>query len=122
MRIKDLKLGIRLGVAFGLLLLITIGIAAMGIANISALQKSNEHIATSELKRQDLVQQWQTDIQMNWLRTEALLKANDAQYTAKLKKDMSAVVEVQSKRMDEVRNYLLPGKEKDLYDQAIAAQ
>eukprot|EP01034_Spumella_vulgaris_P000017 gene17-25_t len=78
MRIKDLKLGIRLGVAFGLLLLITIGIAAMGIANISALQKSNEHIATSELKRQDLVQQWQTDIQMNWLRTEALLKANDA--------------------------------------------
>ena len=122
MRIKDLKLGIRLGVAFGLLLLITIGIAAMGIANISALQKSNEHIATSELKRQDLVQQWQTDIQMNWLRTEALLKANDAQYTAKLKKDMSAVVEVQSKRMDEVRNYLLPGKEKDLYDQAIAAR
>ena len=122
MRIKDLKLGIRLGVAFGLLLLITIGIAAMGIANISALQKSNEHIATSELKRQDLVQQWQTDIQMNWLRTEALLKANDAQYTAKLKKDMSGVVEVQSKRMDEVRNYLLPGKEKDLYDQAIAAR
>ncbi|PIF25732.1 methyl-accepting chemotaxis protein [Acidovorax sp. 56] len=122
MRIKDLKLGIRLGAAFGLLLLITIGIAAMGIANISALQKSNEHIATSELKRQDLVQQWQTDIQMNWLRTEALLKANDAQYTAKLKKDMSGVVEVQSKRMDEVRNYLLPGKEKELYDQAIAAR
>ena len=122
MRIKDLKLGIRLGVAFGLLLLITIGIAAMGIANISALQKSNEHIATSELKRQDLVQQWQTDIQMNWLRTEALLKANDARYTAKLKKDMSGVVEVQSKRMDEVRNYLLPGKEKELYDQAIAAR
>lgn len=122
MRIKDLKLGIRLGVAFGLLLLITVIIALLGIANIWALQKSNEQLATHELKRQDLVQQWQTDIQMNWLRTEALLKANDAQYTGKLKKDMSAVVEVQSKRMEEIRTYLLPGKETDLYDNAIAAR
>jgi methyl-accepting chemotaxis protein len=122
MRIQDLKLGIRLSVAFALLLLITVVIAALGIVNISSLQHSNEHIATSELKRQDMVQQWQTDILMNWLRTEALLKANDAKYTAKLRKDMSAVVEVQSKRMEDVKSYLLPGKERTLYDQAIAAR
>ena len=122
MRIQDLKLGIRLAGAFGLLLLITVAIAAVGVVNVTALQRSNEHIATSELKRQDLVQQWQTDIQMNWLRTEALLKSSDAQYVGKLKKDMSAVVDVQSKRMEEVRSYLLPGKEKQLYDDAIAAR
>ena len=122
MRIKDLKLGIRLAGAFGLLLLITVVIAALGIVSVTALQRSNEHIATSELKRQDLVQQWQTDIQMNWLRTEALLKSNEAAYASKLKKDMSAVVEVQSKRMEEVRGYLLPGREKELYDRAIAAR
>lgn len=122
MRIQDLKLGIRLSVAFALLLLITVVIATLGFANISALQSSNEHIATSELKRQDIVQQWQTDILMNWLRTEALLKANDANYTAKLKKDMSAIVELQSKRMDDVKSYLLPGKERTLYDQALTAR
>ncbi|KQB58927.1 MULTISPECIES: methyl-accepting chemotaxis protein [Acidovorax] len=122
MRIKDLKLGIRLGVAFGLLLLITMVIAVLGVMSVTALQHSNEHIATSELKRQGIVHQWQTDIQMNWLRTEAFLKANDAQYAGKLKKDMSAVVEVQSKRMQEVHSYLLPGKEMQLYDQAIAAR
>lgn len=122
MRIKDLKLGIRLGVAFGLLLLITMVIAALGVMSVTALQHSNEHIATSELKRQGIVHQWQTDIQMNWLRTEAFLKASDAQYAGKLKKDMSAVVEVQSKRMQEVRSYLLPGKETQLYEQAIAAR
>ena len=122
MRIKDLKLGIRLGVAFGLLLLITMVIAVLGVMSVTALQHSNEHIATSELKRQGIVHQWQTDIQMNWLRTEAFLKANDAQYAGKLKKDMSAVVEVQSKRMQEVRSYLLSGKEMQLYDQAIAAR
>lgn len=122
MRIKDLKLGIRLGVAFGLLLLITMVIAALGVMSVTALQHSNEHIATSELKRQGIVHQWQTDIQMNWLRTEAFLKASDAQYASKLKKDMSAVVEVQSKRMQEVRGYLLPGKETQLYEQVIAAR
>ena len=100
----------------------TVVIAALGILSVTALQRSNEHIATSELKRQDLVQQWQTDIQMNWLRTEALLKSNEAAYASKLKKDMSAVVEVQSKRMEEVRGYLLPGREKELYDRAIAAR
>ncbi|MDP4076322.1 methyl-accepting chemotaxis protein [Acidovorax sp. A1169] len=122
MHIKDLKLGIRLGMAFGILLLITAIIAMLGSANILALQRSNEHIATSELKRQDLVQSWQTDIQMNWLRTEALLKSSNAQYTNKLKADMSAVVDVQSKRIDEIRTYLLPGKENELYDQAITAR
>ena len=85
MRIKDLKLGIRLGVAFGLLLLITVVIAALGVMSVTALQHSNEHIATSELKRQGIVHQWQTDIQMNWLRTEGFLKASDTQYAGKLK-------------------------------------
>ena len=122
MRIKDLKLGIRLGVAFAMLLMITLVIAALGVRSVTALQHSNEHIATSELKRQNIVHQWQTDIQMNWLRTEAFLKAGDAQYAGKLKKDMSAVVEVQSKRMQEVQGYLLPGREMQLYDQAIAAR
>ena len=122
MRIKDLKLGIRLGVAFGILLLITTVIAVLGVISVTALQRSNEEIATSELKRQSIVRQWNTDIQMNWLRTEALLKNSDAAYSNKLKKDLSAVVEVQSKRMDEVRSYLLPGKELKLYEQAIAAR
>jgi methyl-accepting chemotaxis protein len=122
MRLKDLKLGIRLGVAFGLLLMITVVIAALGVISVTALQRSNEHIATSELKRQGLVHQWNTDIQMNWLRTEALLKVHDDEYANELKKDMSAVVEVQSKRIQEVRGYLLPGKELELYEQAIAAR
>ncbi|MDH4417964.1 MAG: methyl-accepting chemotaxis protein [Acidovorax sp.] len=122
MRIKDLKLGIRLGVAFGLLLLITLVIATLGTMSVTALLQSNEHIATSELKRQGIVQQWHTDIQMNWLRTEAFLKTSDAQHADKLKKDMSAVVEVQSKRMQEVRSYLSPGKETQLYEQAITAR
>ena len=122
MRINDLKLGIRLGAAFGLLLLITCIISFLGIVNIFALQKSNEHIATFDLKRQGIVQQWQTDIYMNWLRTEALLKSSDAQYIAKLRKDMSSLVEVQSKRMEEVRTYMHKEQEKQLYDKAIAAR
>ncbi|WP_462386688.1 methyl-accepting chemotaxis protein [Acidovorax sp. Q11] len=122
MRIKDLKLGIRLGVAFGLLLFITIVIATLGVMSVVELERSNEHIATSELKRQGIMHQWQTDIQMNWLRTEAFLKSSDAQYAGKLKKDMAAVVELQSKRMQEVQGYLLPGKEIQLYDRAIAAR
>ena len=122
MRIADLKLGIRLGAAFGLLLLITVLISVLGISSIVALKHSNEAIATTELKRQDLVQQWLTDIQMNWLRTEASLKSTDPKYIAKLKNDVGSVVAVQSKRMEEVLTYIREGKEKQLYDQALVAR
>ena len=122
MRIADLKLGIRLGGAFGLLLLITVLISALGISSIEALKHSNETIATTELKRQDLVQQWLSDIQMNWLRTEASLKSTDPKYIAKLKSDVGAVVAVQTKRMEEVKTYIREGKEKQLYEQALAAR
>jgi len=122
MRITDLKLGVRLGAAFGLMLLITILIAVLGMSSIKALQKSNENISTVELKRQDMVQQWQTDIQMNWLRTEAALKSTDEKYLAKLKKDLGSVVTLQSQRMEDVKAYLKEGKEMQTYDKAVVAR
>lgn len=122
MRIVNLKLGVRLGAAFGILLLITVMIASLGIVSIVSLKKNNEDISTTELKRQDMVQRWLADIQANWLRTEATLKSTNPEYVAHLNKDIRALVEIQSKRMDEVGTYMHVGKEKQIYDQAIASR
>ncbi|WP_342616797.1 methyl-accepting chemotaxis protein [Rhodoferax sp. GW822-FHT02A01] len=122
MRILNLKLGVRLGAAFGILLLITVFIAMLGITSIVALKKNNENISTTELKRQDLVQRWLADVQANWLRTEATLKSSNPEYVARLNKDIRALVEIQSKRMDEAGTSMHDGKEKELYNQAISAR
>ena len=122
MRISDLKLGIRLGAAFGLMLLITVLIATLSVTRIVALKNSSETIATVELKRQALIQEWFTDIQMNWIRTEAIFKASNPQYIAKLENDIKAVVDTQTKRMEQVQLMIRAGEEKQLFDQAIAAR
>ena len=122
MRIVDLKLGVRLGAAFAALLLLTVGIASLGTHSIQMLKANNENIATTELRRQDLVRRWLADIQTNWLRIEATLKSNDPQYIAHLNKDFRALYDIQHKRVEDVGSYMHPGVERQLYEQAIAAR
>ena len=122
MRVANLKLGVRLGAAFGALLLITVLVATLGMKSIVALKQSNESISTTELKRQDLVQRWLADIQANWLRTEAALKSDNAAYVTRLNQDIRALVEIQSKRVTEAGTYMHDGKEKQLYDQILSAR
>lgn len=65
MRVTDWKLGVRLGLAFGVMLLLACLITAVGISRIQGLKQSNEQLATVELSRQKLVQEWLNDTQMN---------------------------------------------------------
>ena len=122
MKIADFKLGVRLGLAFGLMLLLSLLIASLGMWRISSLKANSEELATTEIERQALVQEWFTDIEMNWLRTEALFKANSGNYVQQLRQQMAAVVELQSRRMELVKDHLRTAEEKRLYAAAIEAR
>ena len=122
MRITDWKLGVRLGLAFGLMLVLALLIAALGMFRIAALKSNSEELATTELERQALVEEWFTDIEMNWLRTEAAFKATDPAYLEKLKTEMAAVVDIQSRRMDLVKDHMSSPEEQQLYQNAINAR
>ncbi|XAH23154.1 methyl-accepting chemotaxis protein [Xylophilus sp. GW821-FHT01B05] len=90
MKYRDLSVGTRLGLAFGAILLITAMIAAVGIMRIGDLQQAGERLATQEIEQQMLVEDWASDIRINWVRTEASLKAVDRGYIDQLKTDMDA--------------------------------
>ena len=109
MRIADFKLGVRLGLAFGLMLLLSLLIAGLGMLRIGSLKTNSEQLATTELERQALVQEWLTDVEMNWLRTEALLKTGNGAYAQQLRQQMAAVGEIQSRRMELVKGHRGPG-------------
>ncbi|HSV52308.1 MAG TPA: MCP four helix bundle domain-containing protein, partial [Burkholderiaceae bacterium] len=105
MKVSNLKVGSRLGLAFGLVLLITALIATMGAWRLGTLKSSSQHVATVELERQSLVQAWLSDIHLNWARTLASLKAVDVAYIDALKKDMDATsvtTVAKQKRMEEL--------------------
>jgi methyl-accepting chemotaxis protein len=62
----------------------------MGMWRISSLQMASERVATQEIEQQTLVEDWASDIRLNWVRTEAFLKAIDRDYMEKLTADTQA--------------------------------
>ena len=87
MKLSHFSVGLRLGVSFGVILLITALLAATGIWRIASLQAASERVATQEIEQQTLVIDWSSDIRLNWIRTEAFLKAIDADYMKQLTAD-----------------------------------
>ena len=77
MKLSNLSVGLRLGFSFGAILLITALLAATGMWRIGGLQAASERVATQEIEQQTLVEDWASDIRLNWVRTEAFLKAID---------------------------------------------
>ena len=90
MKLSNLSVGLRLGLSFGAILLITALLAATGMWRIGGLQAASERVATQEIEQQTLVEDWASDIRLNWVRTEAFLKAIDRDYMDKLTADTQA--------------------------------
>ena len=87
MTLSHLSVGQRLSASFAALLLITAFLAGTGMWQIARLQQSSERVATQEIEQQVLVDDWASDIRLNWVRTEAFLKAIDPAYMEKLTTD-----------------------------------
>ena len=87
---SNLKIGARLSLAFGLVLLITATIAATGVLRLAAYSRRPAmRIATVEMERNALAQEWKAAIDLNWVRASASLKATDAGYIQSLTADMA---------------------------------
>src|SRR6266571_2251442 len=87
---KTLKVGTRLALAFGLVLLITAAIAAIGVWRLGTLNDTTQHIATTEMQRSSLAQQFRTNINVNLVRAQAVLQTSDPAFLESLKTEMAA--------------------------------
>ena len=86
---NHLKIGTRLGLAFGLVLLITALIALIGIWRLGALGQDSRQLVATALERSALSQRWASNIDTNWVRGSAALKSVDSGYAESLQKDMA---------------------------------
>jgi len=97
----NLRIGTRLSLAFGLLLVITALVAAIGVFRLGTLKAANEEIATVAMQRSSLAQRWVGNIKVQWVRTVSALKTSDAAFRDALQRDSAATVadtvEVQKK-------------------------
>jgi len=88
--LRTLRVGPRLGLGFGLILLITALTASIGIWRIQTLAADSERVSTVEMERQAQVERWAAGLRLNWVRTEAFLKAIDREYMDQLQANTEA--------------------------------
>ena len=91
---NQLKIGARLGLAFGLVLLITALLAVVGISRLNSLKNTSHRMVTIQFTQTSLAQRWEAHIRSNWVRAEASLRAKDPTYVEVLQKDMDATSKV----------------------------
>ena len=120
MKLSNLSVGRRLGASFGVILLITALIAATGMWRIASLQQASERVATHEIEQQLLVEDWAADIRLNWVRTEAFLKAIDRDYMDKLTADTQATAQGMDAKVKRIEA-LVQGEQARALLTAIAA-
>jgi len=117
MALNSIRIGLRLGLAFGAVLFITGLISGIGVWRLGTLKAAAHELATVELQRSELSQQWTADINLNWVRTSAALTASDPALVTTLQQEM----DVTSKRISETQSRLTPLVQDDKGKELVAA-
>ena len=119
---NNLKIGARLSLAFGLVLLITAAIAATGVWRLAALKDASMRIANVEMQRNALAQEWKAAIDLNWVRASASLKATDAGYIESLSADMAATSQRASEAQKKLEALVDDATDKVLMERVATAR
>ena len=105
MRLNDIKISQRLALAFGIVLLLTAAIAGIGLWQLTTLAATTEQLATQEEEKAEISLRWRQAIDLNWVRTRALLSEWDDQrvgaWQAEMAETNKLTTELQS-RMKEL--------------------
>lgn len=90
MQIKNLKIGVRLGIAFGLLLVLMAFMTAMGIWRLQDVANATSVMEEATIKER-LSQKWVEGIATNTVRTFARMRSNNPEEEQTLALEMKAV-------------------------------
>jgi hypothetical protein len=72
----NLRIGARLGLAFGVVILIAALMALTGMWRLGSLKEEAHNLTYVEVERSSLTRKWGDNILINWVRTAAALQAS----------------------------------------------
>ncbi|CAL63197.1 Methyl-accepting chemotaxis protein [Herminiimonas arsenicoxydans] len=113
MQFKNLKIGVRLGMAFGLLLVLMAFMTVMGVLRLQDVAKATVLMEEATIKER-LAQQWIKGIETNTVRTFARVRTSDPEQDKILQQEMSAISAAVSKQQDELETLVVSAEGKKL--------
>jgi len=112
---SNLRIGARLGLAFGVVLLITALMALTGMWRLGSLKEEAHNLAFVEVERASLTQKWVENIRINWVRTAAALHASSPERVGVLQKEMDETSKVISGLQKQLEPMITDDKGKALF-------
>ena len=94
MKLNDIKVGSRLAISFGLVLLITALMAGIGVWRLQELSDTTHQLGTEDNEKLQLAVRWRQTIDLNWVRTRAAILDSDTTRIAAWQADMDKTSEV----------------------------
>jgi len=77
-KFSDLRIGVRLGAGFAVILLLMMIMVAFGLAQLANVGSTAKQVVETELKKERITTEWVSNATQNGLRTLAAIKSSDA--------------------------------------------
>ena len=103
--LRTVRIGTRLAIAFGVILMVLVISVAVGVWRISDLAATTRTLATVEKEKLQLAVQWRQTIDLNWVRTKAAMLDSDGKSVDSWQREMDKTSEFSiayRKRMHEI--------------------
>jgi methyl-accepting chemotaxis protein len=103
--LQNLRIGLRIGVVIGAILAILLVVVGVGYWRLQELGASAQSMGTTDREKMRLAQEWRLTTELNWVRTEAILRDANPGAVAVWKPEMdqtTASVDALQKRLTEM--------------------
>ena len=118
--LSSLRLGPRLAVGFGSIVLLVALAVGFGINRIGVVRDLAEQLGTIDAEKMTLAERWGRAIESNAARTWVMFFANDADVKTRVKAEMQAVVAEQTERLKRMAEIATTEEDKRLFADIVA--
>jgi methyl-accepting chemotaxis protein len=116
---KNMKIGKRLAMGFGLLLLLSIVITSIGLLQLHAVAKASRDMMEVPLTKERLISDWSRYIAIAVVRTVAVSKSSDESLAIFFKADAADSANSSTELIKKIEPLLQSREEKDLFQQLM---
>jgi methyl-accepting chemotaxis protein len=115
MKISDMKIGTRLGLSFGFLLILMTLLVGLAAALLGKLGTATDHMINEAIRKERLVLEWRNATDLNGLRTMVAAKGAAGEERAALEQDIKATSERISNLRQQIDGLMADAQSRQLF-------
>lgn len=118
-QLRNMKIGKRLSLGFGVLLFLSIVITAMALLKMHAIASASREMLAVPVAKERLISDWSKNINVAVVRTTAVSKSTDPGLANFFKADAAASASASTELIKKIEPLLLSQQEKDLFQKLM---